>query len=73
MQKIYGYLAGLFIKMILLHLYKFDENCLEKYIDNFIKSRSNITKVKYSENYLSYKIKLKNAINKKRKTNTFLE
>ena len=73
MQKIYGYLAGLFIKMILLHLYKFDENCLEKYIDNFIKSRSNITKVKYSKNYISYKIKLKNAINKKRKTNTFIE
>ncbi|MEI3582136.1 MAG: hypothetical protein V8R89_05655 [Alphaproteobacteria bacterium] len=67
MQKIYGYLAGLFIKMVLLHLYNFDKTNLEKYIDRFIKTRSGITRAKYDKDYATYKERLEKEIQKKKK------
>lgn len=68
MQKIYGYLAGLFIKMVLLHLYKFNNENLEKYIARFIQARSGITKVKYDKNYGVHRAKLEKKICNKRKS-----
>lgn len=67
MQKIYGYLVGLFIKMILLYLYNFDETSLAKYIDRFIELRSGITKIKYDKDYTAYKNKLKKERQKLKK------
>lgn len=67
MQKIYGYLAGLFIKMVLLYLYNFNKENLEKYIKRFIQARSGITKVKYDKNYGVYRSKLEKKISNKRK------
>ena len=67
MQKIYGYLAGLFIKMVLLHLYAFDKENLRKYIDRFIKLRSRITKIKYDKDYDTYKKKFKKERQKSKK------
>ena len=67
MQKIYGYLAGLFIKMVLLHLYAFDKENLRKYIDRFIKLRSGITKIKYDKDYETYKKNLKKERQKSKK------
>ena len=64
MQKIYGYMAGLFIKMVLLHLYNFNKENLEKYIERFIQARSGITKVKYNKNYTTYQKNLKKESNK---------
>ena len=66
MQKIYGYLAGLFIKMVLLHLYAFNSENLEKYIDRFIQARSGITKVKYDKDYATYQNKLENKIKRRK-------
>ena len=68
MQKIYGYLSGLFIKMVLLHLYKFNNENLEKYIARFIQARSGITKVKYDKDYGAYQSKLEKKISNKRKS-----
>lgn len=70
-QKIYGYLSGLFIKMVLLHLYPFNKENLKKYIDRFIRARSGITKVKYDKDYATYKTRLQREINKRRKTSQF--
>lgn len=67
MQKIYAYTSGLFVKMVLQHLYKFDEKSLEKYIKQFIQSRSGFYKVKYDKNYAVYKQKLGKR-NKKQKS-----
>lgn len=67
MQKIYGYLAGLFIKMVLLYLYNFNKENLEKYIKRFIQARSGITKVKYDKNYGVYRAKLEKKVRNKRK------
>ena len=66
MQKIYGYLVGLFIKMVLLHLYKFGETNLAKYIERFINTRSGITSIKYDKNYATYREKLEKRIKKKK-------
>ena len=68
MQKIYGYLSGLFIKMVLLHLYKFNNENLAKYIARFIQARSGITKVKYDKDYGAYQSKLEKKISNKRKS-----
>ena len=68
MQKIYGYLLGLFIKMVLLYLYKFDETNLAKYIERFINKRSGITSLKYDKDYATYKEKLEKRIKKKKST-----
>ena len=67
MQKIYAYTSGLFVKMVLQHLYEFDEKSLEKYIKRFIQSRSGFYKVKYDKNYTVYKQKLDKR-NKKQKS-----
>lgn len=67
MQKIYGYLAGLFIKMVLLHLYDFNTENLQKYLDRFIASRSGIYKLKYDKDYKTYKTRLENELKKKKK------
>lgn len=68
MQKIYGYLSGLFIKMVLLHLYDFNTESLRKYTERFIQSRSGITRVKYEKDYSAYQKKIEKEINKRKKS-----
>lgn len=68
MQKIYGYLSSLFIKMVLLHLYDFNTESLGKYTERFIQSRSGITRVKYGKDYSAYQKKIEKEINKRKKS-----
>lgn len=65
MQKIYGYLAGLYVKMILTTIYNFDATRLDKYIKRFIKSRSSVGRLTFCKNYNTYKTQLKNRKRKK--------
>jgi hypothetical protein len=67
-QKIYAYLAGLFIKMVLLHLYNFNTKNLQKYLDCFIASRSGIYQLKYDKDYKIYKTRLEKKLKKKKST-----
>ena len=61
MQKLYAYLSALFIKMVLMNLYNFDEKSIKNYINKFINIRCNFKEEVYYdrvEDYLAVQQKI---------------